>query len=47
MYDIKWIREHPGAFDQGLKRRGLAPQAASLIKLDETRRALITILQTL
>jgi seryl-tRNA synthetase len=45
MYDIKWIREHPDAFDRGLKRRGLAPQAASLIKLDETRRALITKLE--
>jgi seryl-tRNA synthetase len=45
MYDIKWIREHPDAFDQGLQRRGLAPQAAGLIKLDETRRALITKLE--
>jgi seryl-tRNA synthetase len=25
MYDIKWIREHPDAFDRGLKRRGLEP----------------------
>ena len=45
MYDIKWIREHPDAFDRGLKRRGLAPLSASLIKLDETRRALITKLE--
>ncbi len=45
MYDIKWIREHPDAFDRGLKRRGLAPLAARLIKLDETRRALITKLE--
>ncbi len=25
MYDIKWIRENPEAFDTGLKRRGLEP----------------------
>src|SRR6185437_5959318 len=45
MYDIKWIREHPDAFDRGLKRRGLAPLSGKLIKLDETRRALITKLE--
>ncbi|HZQ11362.1 MAG TPA: serine--tRNA ligase [Pseudolabrys sp.] len=45
MYDIKWIREHPDAFDRGLKRRGLAPLSDRLIKLDETRRALITRLE--
>jgi len=45
MYDIKWIREHPDAFDRGLKRRGHAPLSAALIKLDETRRALITKLE--
>ncbi|MBI2716337.1 MAG: serine--tRNA ligase [Rhizobiales bacterium] len=45
MYDIKWIREHPEAFDRGLQRRGLAPLSASLLKLDETRRALITTLE--
>jgi len=41
MYDIKWIREHPEAFDRGLKRRGLEPLSANLLKLDETRRAAI------
>src|SRR4051812_38195816 len=45
MYDIKWIREHPDAFDHGLKRRGLASLSGKLIKLDETRRALITKLE--
>jgi len=45
MYDIKWIRENPEAFDRGLKRRGLAPLSGKLIKLDETRRALITKLE--
>ena len=42
MYDIKWIREHPDAFDSGLKRRGLDPLAKKLVALDEKRRAAIT-----
>jgi seryl-tRNA synthetase len=42
MYDIKAIRENPQAFDEGLKRRGLAPLSASLLALDEKRRAAIT-----
>jgi seryl-tRNA synthetase len=42
MYDIKWIREHPEAFDRGLKRRGLEPLSGKLMALDEKRRAAIT-----
>jgi seryl-tRNA synthetase len=42
MYDIKWIREHPDAFDRGLKRRGLEPLSKRLVALDEKRRAAIT-----
>ncbi len=42
MYDIKWIREHPDAFDRGLKRRALEPLSKKLITLDEKRRAAIT-----
>jgi seryl-tRNA synthetase len=45
MFDIKWIRDNPDAFDRGLTRRGLAPLSAKLIKLDEERRALITKLE--
>jgi len=41
MHDIRWIRENPDAFDAGLKRRGLAPLSASLLSIDETRRAAI------
>jgi seryl-tRNA synthetase len=41
MYDIKWIRENPEAFDRGLKRRGLPPLSRKLIKLDQSRRGLI------
>ena len=42
MYDIKWIRENPAAFDKGLKRRGLEPLSGKLLALDEKRRAAIT-----
>jgi seryl-tRNA synthetase len=42
MYDIKWIREHPDAFDRGLTRRGLKPLSGELLALDEKRRAAIT-----
>ena len=42
MYDIKWIREHPEAFDRGLKRRGLEKLSGKLLALDEKRRAAIT-----
>jgi seryl-tRNA synthetase len=42
MYDIKWIREHPDAFDRGLNRRGLEPLSKKLLVLDERRRAAIT-----
>lgn len=41
MYDIKWIRDHAAAFDAGLVSRGAAPLSATLIALDETRRAAI------
>jgi seryl-tRNA synthetase len=41
MHDIKWIRENPEAFDAGLRRRGLAPMSASLLSIDEKRRAAI------
>lgn len=38
MFDIKWIRENPDAFDAGMARRKLGPQAANLIALDAKRR---------
>jgi seryl-tRNA synthetase len=41
MHDIKSIRDNPIAFDAGLKRRGLAPLSASLLAIDEKRRAAI------
>ena len=45
MFDIKWIRDNAEAFDASLKRRGLTPLAASLIKDDESLRAVKTKLQ--
>jgi seryl-tRNA synthetase len=41
MHDIKWIRDNARAFDAALKRRGLEPLAASLLAIDEKRRAAI------
>ncbi len=45
MHDIKWIRENPQAFDRGLARRGLDPQAGQLLAIDERRRTLIQKLE--
>lgn len=45
MHDIKWIRDNADAFDAALKSRGIAPLAASLLALDDTRRAEMTKLQ--
>lgn len=41
MHDIKSIRDNPEGFDAALKRRGLAPMSASLLAIDEKRRAAI------
>lgn len=41
MYDIRWIRENPEAFDRGLIRRGLEPVSGKLLLLDERRRSAI------
>jgi len=38
MFDIKWIRDNPDAFDAGLARRRLAALSAELIGLDKIRR---------
>jgi seryl-tRNA synthetase len=45
MHDIKWIRENPEAFDRGLERRGLAPEASRLVAIDERRRTSIAKLE--
>src|SRR5262245_51271129 len=50
MFDIKWIRDNPEAFDAGLRKRGISPGgdvkfASDLIALDEARRKVVTRLQ--
>jgi len=40
MFDIKWIRDNAQEFDNAMARRGLDPQSAGLIELDEKRRQL-------
>ena len=45
MFDIKAIRDDAQGFDAGLAKRGLAPQSARLIEIDERRRKIITSLQ--
>ena len=39
MFDLKWIRDNPTAFDQGRARRGLPPLADRILELDAQRRA--------
>ena len=45
MFDIKWIRDNPAAFDAGLKKRGLAPLSVGILAMDEKRRSVLTALQ--
>ncbi|MFI5011274.1 MAG: serine--tRNA ligase [Hyphomicrobiales bacterium] len=41
MHDIRWVRDNVAAFDAGLSARGLPPESARLIALDDKRRAAI------
>jgi seryl-tRNA synthetase len=45
MFDLKWIREAPEAFDAGMKRRGLEPQSPRILDLDARHRAAQKALQ--
>jgi seryl-tRNA synthetase len=50
VFDIRWIRDNPEAFDAGLRKRGIEPGgdvkfSADLIVLDEARRKVVTRLQ--
>jgi seryl-tRNA synthetase len=38
MFDLRGIRENPGAFDGGLARRGLPPQSPAILALDRSWR---------
>lgn len=45
MHDIKFIRENPEAFDEGLKRRNLAPLSADILARDVAVRQVQTRVQ--
>ena len=45
MFDVKWIRENPDAFDRGLARRGLGARAAEILALEAKWRAAETSAQ--
>lgn len=45
MFDIKWIKENPSVFDDGMRLRGNATTAADLLKLDDARKEHIAKLQ--
>lgn len=45
MFDIRWIRDNPNAFDQGLAKRNLEPLSSQIIAFDEQRRANLVTLQ--
>ena len=45
MHDIRAVRADPAAFDAAMARRGIAPQAAAILQLDDERRASETSLQ--
>jgi len=47
MHDIRWIRENPDAFDNGLKKRGEAPRSQEIGVLDDKRRAHVALLQSI
>ena len=47
MHDIRFIRDNPAAFDAGLARRGLAPQSAAILALDQAWRSATAKLQEL
>src|SRR5260370_13198124 len=38
MFDLKWIRDRPEAFDRGLAGRAVPPQSPEILKLDKAWR---------
>ena len=47
MFDLRWIRDNPDAFDRGLARRGAASASVRILELDAQGRAVQTELQAL
>lgn len=46
MFDLKFIRENPEAFDRALARRGEEAHSAEILSMDSEHRALLTEAQT-
>ncbi|MEO1020081.1 MAG: serine--tRNA ligase, partial [Pseudomonadota bacterium] len=47
MFDLRWLRENPDAFDHAMQRRGIPPASSALLALDQERRDTETELQQL
>lgn len=47
MLDIKWIRENPEQFDAEMHKRSVKECSATILKLDEEKRSLLTEIQKL
>ena len=45
MHDIRLIRDDPAAFDRGLRNRGAEPLSATLLALDDARKAAVSAAQ--
>lgn len=43
MLDVKWIRDNPGAFKEGLRKRGIAELVDQVGELERSRREAITL----
>ncbi len=46
MHDIRWIRDNAQAFDAALAARGREPLSATLVALDDARKAAVGVLQS-
>ena len=47
MFDIKFIRDNPDAFDAGIARRGLPPRAGEILAIDKDARKFTEVLNDL
>ncbi len=47
MHDLRYIRENATDFDTAMERRGLSPQSANILSIDEKRRETQTAMQEL
>lgn len=47
MFDIKWIRANAETFDKSMSRRGLGPQSAAVLALDDDRRKTVAEMNAL